>query len=531
MTVDTAPVAAIPAPTSPGISATLAAWQEVFASPEADLAHLLCDRHDPEALAFSFPSYHDGELQVERLTYGELRDRSARFAAGLAALGVGRGDRVAVLMGKSPSLVVALLGLWRLGAAHVPLFTAFAAPAIEMRVMAAGAKVVVTDADQRGKLATLERDSGIRVIEAGAEFDQLVSDHAPLVRNEVVGGDGTMIVLYTSGTTGAPKGVTVPVGALSSFCSYMHYGLDVSADDVFWNAADPGWAYGLYYGILGPLAMGRPNVLLSGGFSSEATKAVVMELGVTNLAAAPTVYRTLRRDGLRLDAPLRRASSAGEPLTPDVNRWAVDALGTEVRDHYGQTEHGMMIVNGWHDDVRVDIPEGSMGVPLPGFAAGTLDGQIVLDVEQSPLIWFTGYADDPEKTAERFTTDRRWYLTGDLGRVEDGRFFFASRDDDLIIMAGYRISPFDVESVLVTHPAVAEAAVVGVPDELRGEVLVAYVVVNDGAPDPATLERDLQQQVKSGFAAHAYPRQVHVVDALPKTPSGKVQRFLLRQRG
>ena len=527
MSIDTAPV---PAPSSPEIEETLAAWQAAFDDDDADLAYLLCDRHDPQALAFSFPRYADGELSVTRLTYGELRDQSARFAAGLASLGVGRGDRVAVLMGKSPSLVVALLGLWRLGAAHVPLFTAFAAPAIEMRVTAAGAKLVITDADQRVKLEALERDSGITVIEAGAQFDQMLSEHAPRESNEAVGGSGTMIVIYTSGTTGAPKGVTVPVRALSSICSYMHYGLDVSAEDVFWNAADPGWAYGLYYGILGPLAMGRPNILLAGGFSADAMRAVVSELGVSNLAAAPTVYRSLRKEGLRLEQPLRRASSAGEPLTPDVNAWAVEALGTSVRDHYGQTEHGMMIVNGWHDAVRSEIPEGSMGRPMPGFIATTLAGQIVLDAEQSPLLWFTGYADDPEKTAERFSPDGRWYLTGDLGRVQDGLFFFASRDDDLIIMAGYRISPFDVESVLVTHPAVAEAAVVGVPDEIRGEVLVAYVVVNDAAPEPAVLEAELQKLVKEQFAAHAYPRQVHVVDQLPKTPSGKVQRFLLRQR-
>jgi acetyl-CoA synthetase len=171
-----------------------------------------------------------------------------------------------------------------------------------------------------------------------------------------------------------------------------------------------------------------------------------------------------------------------------------------------------------------------MGRPLPGFAAATLDGQIVLDTQHSPLMWFTGYADAPDKTAERFSPDGRWYLTGDLGREQDGLFFFSSRDDDLIIMAGYRISPFDVESVLVTHPAVAEAAAVGLPDELRGEVLVAYVVLTDAAAlDHAVLEKELQQLVKEQFAAHAYPRSVHVVDQLPKTPSGKVQRFVLRQ--
>ena len=532
MSLESLEVTVVDSPMSSDIQDTLAAWDTTFSAPDADLASLLCDCHDPQAVAFAFASYDGGQLQVTNLTYGELREQSARFATALAALGVRRGDAVAVLMGKSPSLVVALLAIWRLGAAHVPLFTAFATPAIEMRVNASGAKVIVTDPDQRAKLAPLEQaaSESLVVIEAGSEFDGMVADSEPLDSNEVIGGSGTMIVLYTSGTTGAPKGVTVPVRALASFCSYMQYGLDVRPDDVFWNAADPGWAYGLYYGILGPLAMGQTNVMLSGGFSAAATQAVMEGLHVTNLAAAPTVYRSLRKDGFRLAAPLRRASSAGEPLTPDVNIWATDALGTEVRDHYGQTEHGMMIVNGWHDAVRTSVPEGSMGRPLPGFAAGVLDGQIVLDVQGSPLLWFTGYADAPDKTAERFSADGRWYLTGDLGREQDGLFFFASRDDDLIIMAGYRISPFEVESVLVTHPAVAEAAAIGVPDELRGEVLVAYVVLADpSGADPSALERELQQHVKDGFAAHAYPRQVLFVEQLPKTPSGKVQRFVLRR--
>ena len=519
----------VASPTSPEIEQQLAEWQALFATPDADVSHLLCDRHDPSAIAFALPRYLEGELQVEDVTFGALREESARFAAALQAQGIGRGDSVAVLMGKSRSLVVALLGIWRLGAVHVPLFTAFAAPAIELRVTASGAKTVVTDPDQRAKLAGLE-EQGIRVIESGAPLEQLVAAHEPLTTTEAVGADGALIVLYTSGTTGAPKGVTVPVKALSSFASYLHYGLDVSPDDVYWNAADPGWAYGLYYAILGPLALGRPSILLAGGFSSDATKAVVEHFGVTNLAAAPTVYRSLRKDGLTLDRPLRRASSAGEPLTPDVNAWAATALGTQVRDHYGQTEHGMMIVNAWHDAVRSDVPEGSMGRPLPGFAAATLEGQIVLDVPASPLIWFAGYLDAPDKTAERFALDGRYYLTGDLGREEDGLFYFASRDDDLILMAGYRISPFDVESVLVTDPRVLEAAAIGVPDELRGEVLISYVVLKEEVADHAALERELQQLVKEKFAAHAYPRRIHVVEQLPKTPSGKVQRFVLRQQ-
>jgi acetyl-CoA synthetase len=243
------------------------------------------------------------------------------------------------------------------------------------------------------------------------------------------------------------------------------------------------------------------------------------------------VYRALSKSGAIEGFSLRHASSAGEPLTPDVIAWATDALGTEVRDHYGQTEHGMFINNHWAPEVRRPLIPGSMGQPMPGFTTGIVDGQSAIDVSASPALWFTGYLDDPEKTAARFTEDGRWYLTGDTGRVdENGNYFFSARDDDVIIMAGYRIGPFDVESVLITHPSVIDVAVVGRPDELRGEVLEAFVVLADGVIGDDALEAELQQLVKTGFAAHAYPRSVHFVDALPKTPSGKIQRFVLRQR-
>ncbi|MGV9793872.1 AMP-binding protein [Gordonia sp. NPDC003422] len=513
---------------------TVTGWLEMYGAGDANAAHLLVDRHDPTAVAFTTIDVDDaGNPLTSDITYGELADQSKRFASALAEMGVGRGDTVGVLMGKRTELVVALLAIARLGAVYIPLFTAFATPAIEMRLRAGNASVVVTEPSQASKLDGLD---GITTVVAGEQFDGLVTDSAPIEESVAVGGDGALILLFTSGTTGAPKGVPVPVKALASFVTYMHYGLDVSADDVFWNAADPGWAYGLYYGVLGPLAIGRPNLLLHAGFSADLTARILTDLEVTNFAAAPTVYRTLSKDPKIDGFALRRASSAGEPLTPDVIEWAKTALGTEVRDHYGQTEHGMFINNHWHDDVREPLIPGSMGKPMPGFAAGIVEGQIAIDVPASPLMWFTGYLDAPEKTAARFTEDKRWYLTGDTGRVDPegsdtaGYYFFTARDDDVIIMAGYRIGPFDVESVLITHPSVIDVAVVGRPDQLRGEVLEAFVVLADGMAGTDELETELQQLVKTEFAAHAYPRTVHFVDSLPKTPSGKIQRFILRKK-
>ncbi|MDT9591921.1 AMP-binding protein [Nocardioides zeae] len=505
------------------VTARTTAWLEEFGAPEACAARLLCDRHPADAVAFRLL---DATYAERRLTYGELRELSERLAGGLAERGVGPGDRVGVLMGKRVEYVVTLLALWRLGAVLVPLFTAFQTGAIEVRISGSGAKLVVTEPSQRAKADPIE---GLDVLEAGPELDALMAAE-PVTAPAVVGGDGLLAMLFTSGTTGKPKGVPVPVRALAAFSSYLHYGLDVRAEDVFWNAADPGWAYGLYYGVLGPLAQGRANILLDAGFSPAATREVLERCGVTSFAGAPTMYRAMSKDPSFTGFSLRRASSAGEPLTPDVVAWGREALGVEVRDHYGQTEHGMCIVNGWHDDVREPVRTGSMGTALPGFAAGMVDDQIALDVAGSPLMFFSGYHEAPEKSAERFTPDRRWYLTADTGRVdEDGHFYFAARDDDVILASGYRIGPFDVESVLVTHPAVVDVAVVGKPDEVRGEVVTAYVVLAEGAERDGLAE-ELQQLVRERYSAHAYPRVVHLVDALPKTPSGKVQRYLLRRR-
>ena len=500
-------------------------WLSDYSGDETNVAHVLCDRHPPEAVAFTFV---EPDLSSRDLTYGELADRSKRLATALSDRGVGRGDRVAVLLSKRPDLPVTLLALWRLGAVHVPLFTAFATGAIQMRIEAAGVRLAITEPSQRDKLDPI---ADLEILELGTAFDELVRTSEPLESSAAVGGDGIMVQLYTSGTTGKPKGVPVPVRALASFHCYMHYSLDATEDDVFWNAADPGWAYGLYYGVIGPLVTGRRNLLLASGFTADSTVAVLRTFGVTNFAGAPTVYRALSKSNLVRDLSLRRASSAGEPLTPDVIEWARAALGSEVRDHYGQTEIGMAICNHWHPDITLPLRDGSMGQAMPGYVAGVVDGQIAIDRRNSPLLWFTGYA-ATEKTAERFTADGRWYLTADTGRVEDDYFFFTARDDDVILAAGYRIGPFEVESVLITHAQVNDVAVVGKPDPegVRGEVVVAFVVLVEDAEPSAELADELKQLVRQKYSAHAYPRQVHFVESLPKTPSGKVQRYLLRER-
>ena len=522
-----------------------------YAGPQVCLASLLCDRHEPSSVAYRIISQ---DLTVQTLTYDELRAESERFASALLQLGVRAGDRVATLMGKSREYLVTLMGIWRAGAVHVPLFTAFAPSAVAYRLTGSKARLVVCDSSQRSKLlpgGDMPVNAGWRVVTTGVADAQALSFHSLLAAARpsfvpaIVGGAGPIIHIYTSGTTGRPKAVVVPARALAAFHAYAEFALDLKPDDVFWCAADPGWAYGLYFGVLASFTTGVPSILLQGGFSAESTFAVLQTQAVTNFAAAPTVYRSLRAASATPSGPfsLRCASSAGEPLTPEVNQWADHALGVSVHDHYGQTEAGMLINNHHQRLLRQPLRPCSMGHVMPGWTAVVLSeqddepagvnqfGRVAMDLTESPLAWFNGYLDDPDKSADRFAGGGRWYLTGDLGRIdEDGYCYFSSRDDDVILMAGYRIGPFDVESVLLTHPAVAESAVIAVPDPIRGEVMEAFVVLRDDAVASESLERELQHWVKAKYAAHAYPRAIHFTQVLPKTPSGKLQRYVLRQQ-
>jgi acetyl-CoA synthetase len=520
---------------------------DLYGAPDACVASLLCDVHPADAVAFTVV---EPDLGSKDVTYGTLRDQSERFAAGLDGIGIGPGDAVGVLMGKSVELLVTLLGIWRRGAVSVPLFTAFAPPAIALRLRGSTAKAVVVDTDQREKLDPSEAIPASppwRVVTVGdggrdgdLSFRELLATDPCDAGPVAVGGDAPFIMIFTSGTTGAPKGVPTLVRGIAHMVMYMECGYDVRPDDVYWNAADPGWAYGLFYTIVGPMAIGQRSILVRAGFSPDLAWRVLSRLAVTNFAAAPTAYRAMRNHPASEPTALRCASSAGEPLTPDLIPWAEQTLDTPIADHYGQTELGMVVANAWHADLRRPIKPGSMGYPLPGHnvevlledadqvAPSGVQGRVAIDTE-APLFAFPGYHADPERSAQRLSADGRWYITGDSAtRDNDGAFFFSSRDDDVIIMAGYRIGPFEIESVMVGHPDVAEAAVVGVPDVLRGEVVEAFVVLRPAVTGSEELTTELQQLVRTGFAKHAYPRLVHYIDALPKTPSGKVQRFVLR---
>ncbi len=500
-----------------------------------------CDRHLGHDRVALYQEIEDG--QGEQFTFEQLSDAAGRFATVLAERGVGAGDRVAGLLPRRVELLITVLATWRLGAVYQPLFTAFGPKAIEHRVQAADTRLIVTDRANREKLDEVETGAAVITVDADragdGDFHALLEasrDHHPPV---MLDAQSPFLMMFTSGTTGLPKAVPVPLKAILAFQGYLRDAVGLRQDDRFWNLADPGWAYGLYYAITGPLALGHATTFYAGGFTVESTCRVIEKYGITNLAGSPTAFRLMMAGGAPVVAALRgrlrAVSSAGEPLTPAVIRWFAEELGVTIHDHYGQTELGMVLCN--HHALRHPVRQGAAGMAVPGHRVVVVNDQgqelpagepgiLAVDRSQSPLFWFDGYPSAPGKS---FLGD--YYLSGDtVEGNEDGTISFVGRDDDIITTSGYRVGPFDVESALIEHPAVVEAAVVGVPDPERTEIVKAFVVTGAGHGGDEALARELQEHVRHRLSAHAYPRRIEFVDSLPKTPSGKIQRFLLRRQ-
>ncbi len=526
----------------------VASWKSAYHRDNVNAAWLLVGRHSqsqPDADALHVVRA-TGEDKI--YSFAMLDDLSARLASALTQLGVGPGDRVAALLPKGPELTLTALAAWRIGASYVPLFTAFGDEAIAYRLRDSHTAVLVTDHANRHKISREANDLLKAIVlvplaepaTQDLSFDDLL-DSAPLHQWAPLTGDSPMVLLYTSGTTGQPKGVVVPIWALAAFEAYMRLGLDLRSTDRFWNLADPGWAYGLYYGLIGPLLLGQSTLAYQGPFDPQTAVSLLRRYHITNFAAAPTAFRAMRATGLNpQNTELRVLSSAGEPLNPEVSQWSREIFGLPIYDHYGQTELGMVINNHHFPPLQRPVQPGSMGVVMPGFRAVIVDdagnelepgqeGHLAIDTKASPLFWFAGYYNAPDRTRERFTPDGRYYLTGDdASHDPEGHFYFSGRSDDIILSAGYRIGPFEVENVLMTHPAVAECAVIGIPDELRGEAVKAYIVLRATYLPGVELSTELKEWVRQKLAKTAYPRELEFVESLPKTPSGKVQRYRLR---
>ena len=505
-----------------------------------------CDRHALPGRIALFWEGRDGASAT--YTFSDLQDKAARLANFLLAQGVKKGDKVAGLLPRNIELLITVFATWRIGAVYQPLFTAFGPKAIEHRLSSSGAKVVVTDAGNRSKLSevadcptivTVAGPKGQGIVRSDYSFWAELANFSAECEPVLLTGEDPFLLMFTSGTTGPSKALSVPLKAIVAFKSYTRDAVDLRPEDAFWNLADPGWAYGIYFGVTGPMAMGHPITFYDGPFSLESTCRVINKYGITNLTGSPTAYRLLIAGGdefaRSIKGKLRIVSSAGEPLNPEVIRWFADNLGVVIHDHYGQTELGMVLCN--HHGLEHPIHMGAAGFASPGHRIVVLDdeykelgvgqpGILAIDRTQSPMCWFAGYEGAPTKA---FVGN--YYLSGDTVEWNpDGSISFVGRSDDVITTSGYRVGPFDVESALIEHPAVVEAAVVGKPDPERTELVKAFVVLSPQYRAAPELAEELRQHVRKRLAAHSYPREIEFISELPKTPSGKLQRFILRNQ-
>jgi acetyl-CoA synthetase len=509
----------------------------------------VCDRHagDKGKLAI----IHDhGDGSAEKWSFWELKRASDRFANALRALGVERGDRVAVLLSQSPRLPVAHVAAYKLGAVVVPLFALFGEEALRFRLEDSGAKVIVTDVEHHELVGTLRDElDGLEHIvltdggeRTGAEsFDDLVWRSSSRFEPVATRPEDPAIIIYTSGTTGSPKGALHGHGILLGHLPGVSLPHDLAPreGDLFWTPADWAWIGGLFDVLFPALHWGLPVVSSTmSGFDPEKAFELMERWGVQNAFFPPTALKMMRaienpRERWALE--LQTIGCGGEPLGEETFDWARNELGISINEFYGQTECNLVLSN---CNALMPARPGSMGRPVPGHRVAVIDGEGSelpageggeVAVRRPDPVMMLGYWNNEEATEEKFVGD--WLKTGDLASMdEEGYFRFVGRDDDLIVSAGYRIGPAEIEETLVKHRDVLMAAVVGKPDETRGEVVKAFVVLREGRGESEDLVAGLKTLVKNHLGAHEYPREVEVVDELPTTATGKIRRNVLRER-
>ncbi|MDM1756694.1 MULTISPECIES: AMP-binding protein [unclassified Acinetobacter] len=481
----------------------------------------------------------------EQWTFEQLAEASGKLANYFQHVGIQTGDCIAGLLPRTPELLITILATWRMGAIYQPLFTAFESKAIEHRLDTANTQLVVTNLEQRSKLNHIEVAQILTVYtdqhekRIDPDFWQEVGQQDAAFEAVQLGFDDDFLMMFTSGTTGLAKSVPVPLKAVLAFKEYMLHAVGLTEEDSFWNLADPGWAYGLYYGITGPLALGHSIIMDERAFSVDNALEIIKKYKVSNLTGSPTAFRMFFGFKEKFDASiqthLRVVSSAGEPLTPEVIHWFNQDLKVNIFDQYGQTELGMVIGN--HHALQHPIKIGSAGFANPGHRFAVLNqnheevergeiGTLAIDFSKSPLTWFKGYGGNNRKSFVG-----HYYLTGDTVKLNElGGIDFVGRADDVITTSGYRVGPFDVESTLLECVEVLESAVIGKPDVERTEIVKAFVVLKPQVAASAALAIQLQDYVRSRLSKHSYPREIEFVERLPKTSSGKIQRNLLKQQ-
>lgn len=507
--------------------------------------------NDPNKLAMLWIG-QDGEER--HITFAQFFERSSRAANALVELGIQKGDRVLVMLPRIPEWWEATLGLMMMGAVPIPCTTLLTAKDLEFRAGVAEVQGIVTDDEGAQKFDQVRATSptirhtilvSAHDLPNWTNFANIVAAASPTYTGPKTSSDDPCLVYFTSGTVGYPKMVlhthaSYPIGHTIT----GKYWLDLHEDDLHWNLSEMGWAKAAWSNLFGPWIMGTAMFMQDsrGKFSAIETLETLNKYPISTLCGPPTAYRMMVLDEpiayLKAHPPkaLRHCVGAGEPLNPEVIKIWEQATGMTIRDGYGQTETVLLCAN----FPPLPVKPGSMGKPSPGFEISIIDhdekelppnkeGDIAVRIAPERPRWmFKEYWRNPDATRACVRGD--WYITGDRAyKDEDGYFWFVGRADDVIISAGYRIGPFEVESALKEYPAIAESAVIASPDEMRGEVVKAYVILAPGYTASPELAREIQEFVKEQTAPYKYPREIEFVDALPKTISGKIRRVELRE--
>jgi acetyl-CoA synthetase len=523
--------------------------------PDFSIAEACCGRWAPDRTRFAV-YWEDESGETAAFTYWDLERQANRLANALTSMGIARGDKVALVLPQRPETVVAHIAINRVGAVGVPLSFLFGPEALEYRLHDSEAKVAFVDPQSLPNIAAIrERCPGIAHVVgvAGARgrwissWEATLSKQSPKFTPPPIAAKDPAFLVYTSGTTGPPKGALMPqqclLGNLPGFV-HSHNGFP-RPGDVFWSPADWAWTGGLMDALLPTLYFGQPIVGYRGRFDPQRAFALIEKYGIRNTFLFPTALKMMMKAYPRpqehFDLNLRSIMSAGEAVGTAVFEWAHDALGVTINEMFGQTEMNYIVGNS-HE--LWPAKPGSMGRPYPGHRVAVIDddgremaddaigevavNRIAPDGAPDP-VFFLEYFRNPEGTTKKFSGD--WCRTGDLAKRDaDGYLWYQGRADDMFKAAGYRIGPSEIENCLVRHPAIVNAAVVPSPDETRGNVVKAFIVLGAGYAPTATLEEDIRQHVRKFLAPYEYPKEIEFIDALPMTTTGKVQRRVLRER-
>jgi acetyl-CoA synthetase len=515
---------------------------------KVNMAYEAIDRHVEAGRGDKIALHYSDNVREESYTFADLKRQSDKFANVLRGLGIGKGERVFIFMPRTPELYFALLGTLKIGAVCGPLFEAFMETAVKDRLQDSEAVAIVTtpallDRVPRAELPHLKHliVFGEGVVEGDGIVDYAKAMAAASEESSIewVDREDGLLLHYTSGSTGKPKGIYHVHNAMIQHYYTGRIVLDLRENDVYWCTADPGWVTGTSYGIFAPWLNGVTNVVRGGRFSPQDWYATLQKYKVTVWYSAPTAFRMLMGAGDDVVkaydlSSLRHVLSVGEPLNPEVVRWGYKVYGQRIHDTWWMTETGAQLICNYPS---MPIKPGSMGKPIPGVKAAIIDdqgnelppfrmGNLAIRTPWPSMmrkVW-----NNPAKYEEYFRIPG-WYVSGDSAYMDDeGYFWFQGRIDDVINTSGERVGPFEVESKLVEHPAVAEAGVIGKPDPVRGEIIKAFISLREGYKPSEELKADIAKFVKEGLSAHAAPREIEFRDKLPKTRSGKIMRRVLK---